>query len=50
MTPLRLRLARNAGLAAITVLTGVTSRERLTSWHEQPDFVLGSVAELWRPG
>ena len=41
-----LRLARNAGLTAVTVLTGVTDRDRLAAWHEQPDFVLESVAEL----
>ncbi|MHC4788841.1 MAG: HAD-IIA family hydrolase [Planctomycetota bacterium] len=39
-------MARRAGLAAVLVLTGVTSAEDLPSLTVAPDYVLGSVAEM----
>ena len=39
-------MAQNAGLTAVLVLTGVTSRDGLESIETQPDVVLESIADL----
>ncbi len=39
-------MGKTSGLTTILVLTGVTSREALKEAEIQPDYVLGSVAEL----
>ena len=39
-------MARNAGCPSALVLTGVTSREMLNDSRIQPDYVLGSIAEV----
>lgn len=41
-----IRMAKEHGLVAILVLTGVTTKEDLQRAHVQPDFVLHSIAEL----
>jgi len=39
-------MARNAGLAAVLVLSGITTRQDLDGLPVQPDIVLKGVSEI----